>query len=67
MKSLRTLFLSSLRNRLLVLTILLVILISGSLLAFVSLQIRNLTYSKLQQDFTNTYQTFKRFLTLRNE
>jgi adenylate cyclase len=67
MRFLRNFFLSSLRNRLLVLTILLVILISGSVLAFVSLQIRNLTYSKLQQDFTNTYQTFKRFLTLRNE
>ncbi len=67
MKFLRTLLVPSLRNRLLVLTIMLVIVVSGSVLFVLNLQIGNLTNAKLQQDFTNTYQTFKRFLTLRNE
>lgn len=63
----RTLLNPTLRNRLLVLTILLVVLITGSVLAIFSFEIRDLTNSKLQQDFTNTYRTFKRFLSLRNE
>jgi hypothetical protein len=45
----------------------LVIVVSGSVLFVLNIQIRDLTNAKLQQDFTNTYQTFKRFLNLRNE
>ncbi|MDP2885320.1 MAG: adenylate/guanylate cyclase domain-containing protein [Ignavibacteria bacterium] len=67
MKFLRNLFAPSLRNRLLVLTIMLVVLVSGSVLFIVNMEIQSLTNSKLQQDFTNTYHTFKRFLALRNE
>lgn len=67
MKFLRALLSSSVRNRLLVLTILLVVLITGSVLAVVSIEIGSLTNSKIQQDFTNTHRTFKRFLALRNE
>jgi adenylate cyclase len=67
MKFLPSLFGPSLRNRLLILTIMLVVVVSGSVLFVLNIEIRNLTDSKLQQDFANTYQTFKRFLTLRNE
>jgi len=67
MKSLRVLFVPSLRNRLLVLTIMLVVVVSGAVLLVLNMEVRNLTNSKLQQDFTNTYHTFQRFLTLRNE
>ncbi len=58
---------SSLRNKLLISTVILVVVISGSVLTVVSVEVQNLTNARLQQDFTNTYQTFKRFLTLRNE
>ena len=67
MKFFRTLLVPSLRNRLLVLTIMLVVIVSGSVLFVLNIQIRDLTNAKLQQDFTNTYHTFQRFLTLRNE
>lgn len=67
MNFLRGLFTPSLRNRLLILTVMLVIVVSGSVLLVVNMEIRNLTNAKLQQDFTNTYQTFKRFLALRDE
>lgn len=67
MKFLRALLVPSLRNRLLVLTMMLVIVVSGSVLLVLNFEIRNLTNAKLQQDFANTYQTFKRFLTLRND
>ncbi|HTY36360.1 MAG TPA: adenylate/guanylate cyclase domain-containing protein [Bacteroidota bacterium] len=67
MKFFPAFFGSSLRNRLLFLTIMLVVVVSGSVLFVLNIEIRNLTNSKLQQDFTNTYQTFKRFLALRNE
>ena len=67
MAFLRNLFVPSLRNRLLVLTIMLVVVVSGSVLLVLNLEVQNLTNSKLQQDFTNTYRTFQRFLTLRNE
>ncbi|HEY9167196.1 MAG TPA: adenylate/guanylate cyclase domain-containing protein [Candidatus Kryptonia bacterium] len=67
MKFLYGLFLPSLRNRLLVLTMALVVLISGSVLFIVRNEIHELTDAKLQQDFTTTYQTFKRFLALRNQ
>ncbi len=67
MKFFRALLVPSLRNRLLVLTVMLVIVVSGSVLLVLNLEIRDLTNAKLQQDFTNTYQTFKRFLALRNE
>ena len=67
MKFLQNLFAPSLRNRLLVLTVMLVVLVSGSVLFIVNMEIQSLTNSKLQQDFTNTYHTFKRFLALRNE
>lgn len=67
MNFLRSLFLPSLRNRMLFLTVALVILVSGAVLFIVSLEVQSLTNARLQQDFTNTYQTFNRFLTLRNE
>ncbi len=67
MKFIRDLFAPSLRNRLLVLTMALVVFISGSVLFILRTEVRSLTDAKLQQDFTNTYLTFKRFLTLRNQ
>jgi len=41
--------------------------VSGAVLLVLNMEVRDLTNSKLQQDFTNTYHTFQRFLTLRNE
>lgn len=67
MNFLRVLLTASVRNRLVVLTILLVVLITGSVLVVVSIEIGALTNAKIQQDFTNTHRTFRRFLTLRNE
>ena len=61
------LFGKSVRNRLLILTVMLVILISGSVLMIVNYEVRSLTDAKLQQDFDITYHTFNRFLSLRNE
>jgi class 3 adenylate cyclase len=63
----RRLLQPSLRNRLLVLTTALVVLISGSVLFIVRNEVHTVTDAKLQQDFTNTYQTFSRFLSLRNQ
>ncbi len=67
MNLIRNLFTPSLRKRLLVLTSALVVLISGSVLLVVREEVHALTNSKIQQDFTNTFQTFKRFLSLRNQ
>ncbi|MCX6120013.1 MAG: HAMP domain-containing protein [Ignavibacteriales bacterium] len=67
MAILRNLFTGSLRNRLLISTVALVILIAGSVLMIVDYEIRDLTNTKLQKDFDITYHTFKRFLSLRNE
>ncbi len=67
MKNLRSLFEPTLRNRLLVLTVALVVTIAGSVLLIVRLEVRKVTDARLQQDFANTYRTFKRFLSLRNE
>jgi Adenylate cyclase, family 3 (some proteins contain HAMP domain) len=63
----RRLFAPTLRNRLLISTVALVIFIAGSVLMIVNYEIQNLTNTKLQQDFDITYHTFKRFLSLRNE
>lgn len=67
MKFIRDLVAPSLRKRLLVLTMALVILISGVVLLIVRGEVHALTDSKIQQDFANTYQTFRRFLSLRNQ
>jgi len=67
MKFIRSLAAPSLRKRLLVLTMALVILISGVVLLIVRNEVHALTDSKIQQDFANTYQTFRRFLSLRNQ
>jgi len=60
-------FQPSLRNRLLVLTMALVVLVSGAVLLIVRNEVHSLTNSRIQQDFTTTYQTFQRFLALRNQ
>ena len=60
-------FTPSLRNKLLILTVALVVVISGSVLFIVSNEIHFLTNAKLQQDYSTTLQTFNRFMTLRNE
>jgi hypothetical protein len=67
MTIIQRLFGRSLRNRLLILTVILVILIAGSVLMIVNYEVSNLTDAKLQQDFATTYHTFNRFLSLRNE
>jgi class 3 adenylate cyclase len=67
MALLRHLFTGTLRNRLLISTVALVVLIAGSVLMIVNYEIRDLTNTKLQQDFDITYHTFNRFLSLRNE
>lgn len=67
MKFVSNIFAPSLRKRLLVLTMALVVLISGSVLLIVRNEVHSLTDAKIQQDFVNTYQTFKRFLSLRNQ
>ena len=58
---------TTLRNRLLILTTILVVLIAGSVLMIVNFEVRNLINDKLQSDFDITYHTFNRFLSLRNE
>jgi class 3 adenylate cyclase len=67
MNFIKKLFFPSLRNRLLVLTVALVVVISGAILFIVRNEIRVLTKTQLQHDFSTTYQTFNRFMTLRNE
>jgi class 3 adenylate cyclase len=57
----------TLRNRLLILTTILVVLIAGSVLMIVNFKVRDLVNDKLQKDFDITYHTFNRFLSLRNE
>ncbi|HUI28847.1 MAG TPA: adenylate/guanylate cyclase domain-containing protein [Candidatus Acidoferrales bacterium] len=66
-KLIRNLFAPSLRKRMLILTSALVVLISGAVILIVRDEVHDLTDSKIQQDFANTYQTFKRFLSLRNQ
>ena len=63
----RSLFATTLRNRLLILTTILVVLIAGSVLLIVNFKVRDLVNDKLQKDFDITYHTFNRFLSLRNE
>jgi class 3 adenylate cyclase len=67
LKFLRGLAQPSVRNRILVLTTALVVLISASVLLIVRNEVHHVTDTKLQQGFTNTYQTFNRFLSLRNQ
>ncbi|RPI02792.1 MAG: HAMP domain-containing protein [Ignavibacteriae bacterium] len=63
----KPLFGTTLRNRLLILTTILVVLISGSVLLIVNFKVRDLVNDKLQKDFDITYHTFNRFLSLRND
>ena len=62
-----SLFTTTLRNRLLILTTILVVLIAGSVLLIVNFKVRDLVNDKLQKDFDITYNTFNRFNSLRNE
>jgi class 3 adenylate cyclase len=62
-----SIFAPTLRNRLLILTTILVVLIAGSVLAIVNFKVQDLVNDKLQKDFDITYHTFNRFLSLRNE
>jgi class 3 adenylate cyclase len=67
MTAFRHLLGTSVRNRLLILTAMLVILVAGSVLMIVNYEVRSLTDAKLEQDFVTTYHIFNRFLSLRNE
>ena len=67
MVSIHSFFATTLRNRLLILTTILVVLVAGSVLLIVNFKVRDLVNDKLQKDFDITYHTFNRFLSLRNE
>jgi len=65
--SLRQLFSISLRNKIYLMSVGLVAVTVGVVLSIVDRQVQNQTMEKIQNDFQSVYQTFNRFLKLRNE
>jgi len=65
--SLRQLFSVSLRNKIYAMSVGLVAVTVGVVLSIVDRQIQSQTMEKIQTDFQSVYQTFNRFLKLRNE
>lgn len=67
MSRLRDMFSLTLRNKIYILSVGLVVILIGVVLTIVDRQVERQTTAKIESDFLSTYQIFNRFLKLRNE
>ena len=67
MSRLRDMFSLTLRNKIYILSVGLVVILIGVVLTIVDRQVERQTTAKIESDFFSTYQIFNRFLKLRNE